>query len=128
MTEMLQPMLPPPTLWTRKVPAGVVMAPPEATAPIRMGEASTRSLGTEVTGAAQSPKSWQSLCVATAAKRGTGAVAEAVVTEETGARAMVSCATAGGVERGREMNVGNCAVSSTEGLANPRGSPTRLTP
>src|ERR1035438_5286525 len=105
MTEMLQPMLPPPTLWTRKVPAGGGLGPPEATAPIRMGEASTRSLGTRAGAELQSPKSWQSLCMATAAKRGTGAVAEAVVTAETGARAMVSCATAGGVERGREMNV-----------------------
>src|ERR1019366_8215601 len=110
-------MMPPPALWTLKLPEGLVMAPPAATAPIRMGEASTRSLGREATEAVQSPKSWQSLCMATAAKRGTGAVAEAVVTEETGARAMVSWATAGAVKRGREMNVGNCAVSCTEGLA-----------
>src|ERR1017187_9089555 len=101
MTEMVQGMLPPPTLWTLKLPGEVVMAPPEATAPIVMGEASTRSLGTETTGAAQSPKSWQSLSVATAAKRGMGAVGEAVVTAETGARAMVSWATAGGVPLGR---------------------------
>src|ERR1039458_5228342 len=110
-------MLPPPALWTLKLPAGLVMAPPAATAPMRMGDASTRSLGRGGTESVQSPKSRQSLCMATAATRGTGAVAEAVVTEETGARAMASCATAGGVERGREMNVGNCAVSWTEGLA-----------
>ena len=53
----------------------------------------------------------------TAAKRGMGAVAEAVATEDTGARAMVSCAIAGAVTRGRAMNVGNCADSSTFGLA-----------
>jgi hypothetical protein len=54
-----------------------------------MGVASMESLG--VRGAVkQSPKSWQSLCGTTAAKRGMGAVAEAVVTEETGASAMVS--------------------------------------
>src|ERR1035437_655603 len=110
-------MLPPPALWTRKLPGGLVMAPPAPTALIWMGEASRRSLGTETTGAAQSPKIWQSLCMAAAAKRGRGAVAEAVITEETGARAMVSWATAGGVKRGSEMNVGNCAVSCVEGLA-----------
>src|ERR1039457_4278292 len=76
-------MLPPPALWTLKLPGGLVMAPPAATAPMRMGEASTRSLGREATELVQSPKSWQSLCMATAAKRGMGAVAEAVVTEET---------------------------------------------
>src|ERR1035437_7391275 len=103
-------MLPPPALWTRKLTGGLVMAPPAPTALIWMGEASRRSLGTEITGAAQSPKIWQSLCLATAAKRGMGAGAEAVSTEETGA-------TAGVVKRGSEMNVGNCCVSCVEGLA-----------
>src|SRR5664280_2943592 len=117
MTEILQSMFPPPLLWTLKLPAGLVMAPPAATALISMGEASTKSLGKRAGAELQSPKIWQSLCMATAAKRGTGAVADAVVTVETGARAMVSCATAGAVKRGREMKVGNCAVSCTEGLA-----------
>jgi len=48
---------------------------------------------------------------------GMGAVAEAVVTEDTGARAIVSWATAGGVERGSTTNVGNCADSCALGLA-----------
>src|SRR5450432_3001884 len=109
-------MLPPPMLWTRKLPGAVVMAPPEATAPIRMAEDSRESLGGETT-VEQSPTILQSLCGTTAAKRGTGAVAEAVVTEETGARAMVSWATAGGVKRGKETNVGNCADSCVNGLA-----------
>src|ERR1017187_2303317 len=117
MTGAVQSMLPPPGLWTRKLPGELVMGPPAATALIRIGEASRRSLGTETTGAAQSPKIWQSLCMGTAVKRGIGAVAEAVVTVETGARAMVSWATAGGVKRGREMKVGNCAVSRAFGLA-----------
>src|SRR5450759_4965465 len=117
MTEILQSMLPPPSLWTRKLPGGLVMAPPAATALIRMGEASRKSLGKGAGALLQSPKSLQSLCGATAAKRGVGAVAEAVTTKETGARAMVSWATAGGVKRGREMNVGNCAVSCVDEIA-----------
>src|ERR1035438_7070991 len=103
MTGAVQSMLPPPVLWTRKLLGGPFMGPPAATALIWIGEASRRSLGTEMTGAAQSPMIWQSLCMGTAVKRGIGAVAEAVVTVETGARAMVSWATAGGGERGREM-------------------------
>src|ERR1019366_1629956 len=114
---MLQPMLPPPVLWMRKLPGALVMAPPASTALKRMGVASRRSLGTATTGTAQLPNIWQSLCAATAVKRGMGAVAEAVVTVETGAKAMVSWATVGGVKRGREMKVGNCAVSCTFGLA-----------
>src|ERR1035437_162088 len=110
-------MLPPPALWTRKLPGGLVMAPPAPTALIWMGEASRGSLGREITGAAQSPKIWQSLRMATAAKRGMGAVAEAASTAATGARAMVSGATAGVVKRGSEISVGNCAVSCVEGLA-----------
>jgi hypothetical protein len=82
-----------------------------------MGEASRKSLGKGTGAELQSPKIWQSLCMATAAKRGIGAVTEAVVTVETGAKAMVSWATAGGVKRGREINVGNCAVSRMLGLA-----------
>ena len=62
-----------------------------------MGVASSRSRGGRTTGALQPPWSLQSFCTWTAAKRGIGAVAEAVVTEETGARAIVSWATAGGV-------------------------------
>src|ERR1035441_4811470 len=118
MTEILQPMLPPPMLWTPMLPAGLVMAPPAATALIwMMGVVSTKRLGPETLGAAQSPKIWQSLCGATAAKRGMGAVADAMVTVETGASATVSWATVGGVKRGREMNVGNCADSRLLGLA-----------
>src|SRR6266496_2812364 len=100
MMERLQSMLPEPLLWTLKVPAGLVIAPPPATAVMWMGVASTRSLGGRTTGALQPPRSLQSFCTWTAAKRGMGAVAEAVVTEETGARAMVSWARAGGVARG----------------------------
>src|SRR5450759_624132 len=117
MTEMLQSMLPPPSLWTRKLPGELVMAPPPATALIRIGEASRRSLGKGAGAELQSPKILQSLCMATAAKRGMGAVAEAVITEETGASAMVSWATAGGEKRGSEINVGNCAVSCADELA-----------
>src|SRR5271157_2957674 len=113
---MLQPMLPPPVLCIRKLPGALVMAPPASTALIRMGVASRRSLGSATTGTAQSPNIWQSLCATTAVKRGMGAVAEAVVTVDTGAKAMVSWATVGGVKRGREMKVGNCAVSCTFGL------------
>src|SRR5664279_2609971 len=110
-------MLPPPVLWMRKLPGEPFIGPPASTAPIWMGVASRTSLGTAAAGAAQSPKIWQSLCAATAVKRGMGAVFEAVVTVETGARAMVSWATVGGVKRGRETKVGNCAVSCTLGLA-----------
>src|ERR1035441_7269955 len=100
-------MMPPPVLCMRKLPGALVMEPPGSTALMRMGVASSRSLGTATTGTAQSPKSWQSLCGATAVKRGMGAVTEAVVTVETGAKAMVSWATVGGVKRGRGMKVGN---------------------
>src|ERR1035437_2334700 len=110
-------MLPPPSLCTRKLPGELVMAPPPATPLMKMGEASRKSLGKRAGAELQSPKIVQSLCMATAAKRGMGAVAEAEVTEETGARAMVSWATAGGVKRGSEMNVGNCADSCALGLA-----------
>src|ERR1035438_51989 len=101
----------------RKLPGEPFMGPPASTALIWMGVASTTRLGPATTGAAQSPKIWQSLCAATAVKRGMGAVFEAVITVETGARAMVSWLTVGGVKRGREMKVGNCAVSTTLGLA-----------
>src|ERR1035438_2288183 len=110
-------MLPPPVLWMRKLPGELLMGPPASTATIWMVVASSRSLGTATTGTAQSPNIWQSLCGVTAVKRGMGAVVEAVATVETGARAMVSWATVGGVKRGREMKVGNCAVSGMLGLA-----------
>src|ERR1035441_2027997 len=110
-------MLPPPVLWMRKLPGELLTGPPASTAMIRMVVASRRSLGTATTGTAQSPNIWQSLCGATAVKRGMGAVAEAVVTVETGAKAMVSWATVGGVKRGRAMKVGNCADSTMLGLA-----------
>src|ERR1035437_8116871 len=97
MTEILQSMLPPPSLGTRKLPGEPTMAPPPETAPIRIILASRKSLGKGAGPELQSPMILQSLCMATAAKRGMGAVVEAVVTEETGARAMVSWATAGGV-------------------------------
>src|SRR3954447_465807 len=117
MTEMLQGISPFPVLRILKLPGSLVIAPPPPIALIRMGEASSSSLGGRTTGATQSPSTLQSFCTVTAAKRGIGAVAEAVVTEDTGARAMVSCAIAGAVTRGRAMNVGNCADSSTFGLA-----------
>src|ERR1022692_1778295 len=103
MTEIDHGMLPPPWLCMRMLPGEPAMAPPAATALIKMGEASTKSRGARVTGTAQSPNNWQSLCIATAANRGTGAVTEAVSTAETGASAMVSWATAGGVRRGSVM-------------------------
>src|ERR1035437_7569938 len=110
-------MLPPPVLWIRKLPGEPFMGPPASTALIWMGMASRKSLGTATTGTAQSPKIWQSLCATTAVKRGMGAVIEAVVTVDSGAKAMAAWATVGGVERGREMNVGNCADSDRLGLA-----------
>src|ERR1035441_8004027 len=109
---MLQGMLPPPVLCMRKLPGALVMAPPPSTALIRMGVASTRSLGTPTTGATQSPNIWQSLCGTTAVKRGIGAVAEAVTTVETGAKAMASWQTGGGVSGGGAMKVGTCADST----------------
>src|SRR5260370_42385206 len=116
MTLVVHAMLPEPVLCTRMLPAELVMAPP-ATPVSLIGVASNESLGGATKGTTQSPNSLQSLCTATEEKRGTGAVAEAVITEETGARLMVSWATAGGGKRGSAMNVWNCAVSCTAGLA-----------
>src|SRR6516164_2829336 len=98
-------MVPPPSLCTLKLPGELVNAPPPATALSLIGDALRNSLGASGTG--QSPYIVQSLIVFTAAKRGTGAVVEAVVTAETGASATLALATLGGVKRGSEMKVGN---------------------
>src|SRR5438445_12442270 len=114
MLEVLHVSVPPPSLWTLKLPGGLVSAPPAATALILIGDAFRNSLGASGTG--QSPYSVQSLIVFTTANRGTGAVIEAVITAETGASVTLASATLGGVKRGSEMKVGNCTASCIEEL------------
>ena len=115
MIFVVQSMDPAPSLRTRKLPPGLVSAPPE-TAVMMIGMASRNSLGGTTTGALQSPSCAQSLSMATAANRGMGAVADAVAMVDTGASATVSWATAGAVNRGREINTGNWADSRAEEL------------
>src|ERR1041385_5063950 len=96
-------------------PGALVILPPWAIALIWIGVASTASLGKY--GAPQSPSVLQSEGTLALTKRTIGAEVDAPSTLETGASDTDSCATAGAATLGSVMNVGNCAVSCTAGLA-----------
>src|SRR5580692_3134843 len=111
-TLALQFMMPPATLSTAMKTA--LLKPPENAVRLRP-EADAESLGKYP--AWQSPTMLQSEGGVAASNLGTGAVADAVSTVETGANEILSCATAGAVTFGIAMNVGNCASSTRLGFA-----------
>src|ERR1700723_2436323 len=112
-TVALQFMMPPATLSTAMY-AWLTLKPPENAVRVSP-EVEAESLGKYP--AWQSPTMLQSDGGEAASNLGTGAVADAVCTVETGANEILSCATAGAVTFGRAMKVGNCALSTALGLA-----------
>src|SRR6516162_9290540 len=95
-------------------PGALVMAPP-AMAVSWTGALNTLNFGKY--DAPQSPTMPQSAPGVTAAKRGNGALVDAVPTGETGASEMLSWATAGVAVPARPIKVGNCAFSIAVGFA-----------